>query len=560
MSWYRTHRPKTIAGLHLTSVRQTLQQLMERGKLPHVLLFAGPKGTGKTSTARIIAAMLNDPANDAVVDHLFFSQKAPASLAFQEPNPEADEVKRIYQGSSLVVQEMDAASNRGIDDVRLLKERVSLAPQDGKVAVYILDEAHMLTTEAFNALLKLLEEPPAHAVFILATTEHHKIPATIASRATVIPFTKASSEEIAAALHQVITAEGIPFDQDALQAVAEKADGSFRDGVKLLEQIATQFDAVTLEAAAQTGVSSLATDVEALLKLVIAKDAVGVTSYIQRLREKSVDQAHLYKSLLQFLHEHLLRAIGVEPGQAFAADRVCHFLLSELATLSSSPTSIPLLQLELKLLDLIFRAQQKHGESSSGPKGGTGQSETKREPRATQSVVSTQLRAESHPGITTVTESVVPESTIPETISEVSFVSDNLQPVSSIDAQLLLDKWQEFVAAVTTKNASIAALLRSARPSLNASGVPEIQVFYKFHKEQLQQPKFRQLLEECAQPLIGGPVRMEFTLVEASVTTGQVAITPSAVSTTTLVAVDQTALASQVPETDLEALAAEVLV
>ncbi|MBU0576226.1 AAA family ATPase, partial [Patescibacteria group bacterium] len=213
MSWQRIYRPKTIQGLHLTNVRETLQQLMDKGQIPQVLLFAGPKGTGKTSLARIIGAMLNDPANEKVVDYQFFNGSKPKNNKYVEPDFELNFNDRIYRGKSFIVQEMDAASNRGIDDIRELKERVALPPQDGKMTVYILDEAHMLTSAAFNALLKLLEEPPVHAVFILATTEFHKIPETIKSRCSVIHFRKADHEELKQALRGVLEAEKISFQE-----------------------------------------------------------------------------------------------------------------------------------------------------------------------------------------------------------------------------------------------------------------------------------------------------------------------------------------------------------
>jgi len=157
MAWHRKHRPQLVSELHLASVRTALEKLMASKNFPQVFLFAGPKGTGKTSTSRILGAMLNDPLNADVVDAFFFKKPLKKARSLQNPDIKSDFSRRVYEGNSFVVQEMDAASNRGIDDIRALKERVMLPPQEGKVTVYILDEAHMLTTEAFNALLKLLE-------------------------------------------------------------------------------------------------------------------------------------------------------------------------------------------------------------------------------------------------------------------------------------------------------------------------------------------------------------------------------------------------------------------
>ena len=206
MPWNRTYRPHTLADLHLTSVRENLQTLLKNKKIPHVFLFAGPKGTGKTSSSRIIGAILNEPKNKEIVEELFFGKKA-SKKSFVPPDPSNPFIEKILTGSSYTVQEMDAASNRGIDNIRELKERVALPPQEGLVTVYILDEAHMLTTEAFNALLKVLEEPPEHVVFILATTELHKVPDTIKSRSHLVAFKKASKEELTQALERIIGKE-----------------------------------------------------------------------------------------------------------------------------------------------------------------------------------------------------------------------------------------------------------------------------------------------------------------------------------------------------------------
>ncbi|HKY74065.1 MAG TPA: DNA polymerase III subunit gamma/tau, partial [Patescibacteria group bacterium] len=217
MSWYRTYRPQTISELNLPEARKELERIRQSGIFQHAYLFTGPKGTGKTSSARILAKMLNCKKNIEAV-RAALSEKE-AKKPFVEPCGVCQSCKSITVGTSLCVVEMDAASNRGIDDVRALRERVSLAPSDGLVTVYIIDEVHMLTTEAFNALLKVLEEPPRHVVFVLATTELHKVPETILSRCTVVQYHRASQEELIAALKRVATAEGTKIDHTALQTL-----------------------------------------------------------------------------------------------------------------------------------------------------------------------------------------------------------------------------------------------------------------------------------------------------------------------------------------------------
>lgn len=512
MSWYRQYRPRTVAGLHLTSVKQHLQPLLKQGKLPQVLLFAGPKGTGKTSTARILAATLNDPINEAVVDYTFFHQAKPKRVAFQEPTTQNQLLESIFQGSSYVVQELDAASNRGIDDVRALKERVHLPPQDGKISVYILDEVHMLTNEAFNALLKLLEEPPVHTVFILATTELHKIPATVASRATLIPFTKATPAEIGVAITSILEQEKITFDPAAVESIAVFADGSFRDAVKLAEQVSQSFPEVTVEAVNQHLSLSSAQQTEALIAAVINKDPQAVVKIMKSVRAAQIDAAYFLRSLCQYLHADLLKSLGVEPGSAFTTPTIARFLLQEISQLPLQDTSpIPLLSLELKLLDLIFRSQDKSSKANGG--GGTpGQATAKTAPHpATTQLPSATLQP--------VTEEIraayldIPAPAAPAAQTS-TLIGDNVYPIADGDASKLLEQWDTFVDLVKDKNSSIAALLKSAQPSSKTPGVAEVKVFYTFHKEQLQQPKFLAMLEECVVPVTGGRIKFEFIVNE----------------------------------------------
>ncbi|MBU2543818.1 DNA polymerase III subunit gamma/tau [Patescibacteria group bacterium] len=467
MSWQRIYRPKTIQGLHLTNVRETLQQLMDKGQIPQVLLFAGPKGTGKTSLARIIGAMLNDPANEKVVDYQFFNGSKPKNNKYVEPDFELNFNDRIYRGKSFIVQEMDAASNRGIDDIRELKERVALPPQDGKMTVYILDEAHMLTSAAFNALLKLLEEPPVHAVFILATTEFHKIPETIKSRCSVIHFRKADHEELKQALRGVLEAEKISFQEEALDLISERADGSFRDAVKMLEMVATDGQ-VNLETVESILSSSVSHDVTQLLTNVLDKDEKAIAQLFEDLRSRNIDEEFFFKSLLNYLHLCLLQNLGIKTGKPFTSQKISHFLLKELSRVEFLISPIAHLPLELKILELINRA-------SSGSKGG-GNIEPKTK------------------------------------TSQSSPVENKSSSVLTGDSQKLIKNWSQLLAAVKLRNITLEALLRSAKPLKGINGTAQVRVFYKFHKEQLENAKFKALISECAIPIAGGVVEIEYEL------------------------------------------------
>jgi len=223
---YRQWRPQDFEHLvgqnHISS---TLKNAIVSGKIAHAYLFSGPRGTGKTSTAKILAKSLN---------------------CINGPTPEPCNVcsncERINTGTSMDVLEIDAASNRGIDEIRELRETVKFAPVDGRYKVYIIDEVHMLTTEAFNALLKTLEEPPTHVVFILATTEAHKIPPTIHSRCQRYDFRRIESREIEQRLADVAEHGGLTIAPDALKLIASHADGGLRDALSILDQCTTMDD------------------------------------------------------------------------------------------------------------------------------------------------------------------------------------------------------------------------------------------------------------------------------------------------------------------------------
>ena len=217
---YRKWRPGTFHDLvGQDAISRTLASAIASGRIGHAYLFSGPRGTGKTSTAKILAKSLN-------------CEHGPTA----EPCGACEACRRIADGSSMDVFEIDAASNRGIDEIRDLREKVKFAPVDGRYKVYIIDEVHMLTAEAFNALLKTLEEPPAHVVFILATTEAHKVPATIQSRCQRFDFRRITVEEIRGRLAYVAKESGIEAEEEALALIAVQADGGMRDALSILDQ------------------------------------------------------------------------------------------------------------------------------------------------------------------------------------------------------------------------------------------------------------------------------------------------------------------------------------
>lgn len=227
---YRQWRPQDFDALvGQKAVKTTLKNALASGKIAHAYLFSGPRGTGKTSMARILAKALN-------------CEQGPTA----EPCGQCGNCQRIVQGTSLDVIEIDAASNTSVDNIRDLREQVAFTPAESRYKVYIIDEVHMLSTGAFNALLKTLEEPPAHAVFILATTDPQKVPATIQSRCQRFEFRRVTVDEIAEHLAMVAAGSGIDADADALRLIAIQAEGGMRDALSLLDQCGVMVKRVTV--------------------------------------------------------------------------------------------------------------------------------------------------------------------------------------------------------------------------------------------------------------------------------------------------------------------------
>jgi DNA polymerase III subunit gamma/tau len=290
-SLYRRHRPGSFDEVvGQTHVVRTLRNAVEQGKVHHAYLFVGSRGTGKTSMAKILARSLNCERGGPTV----------------HPCGECESCLTIAAGTSVDVIEMDAASNRSVDDVRDLRERVAYAPAGGHWKVYILDEAHMLTKEAWNAFLKTLEEPPPNTVFVLATTESHKVMATIADRCQRFDFQRPSLEQISEVLDRVAKAESIEVDEGAGAMIARSASGSFRDALGTLDQlVAFGGDHVELKDVLEMLGAADADLLFEAVDAVIAEDPKGVLLGVEKMARSGRDPSQFARDLLAHLR-HLL--------------------------------------------------------------------------------------------------------------------------------------------------------------------------------------------------------------------------------------------------------------
>lgn len=445
MTFYLKYRPQTIEELDLESVRDGLKKIIKSGSIPHAFLFSGPKGTGKTSAARILAKVVN------------CKKLSKAG----EPCNVCDSCISITKGNNIDVIELDAASNRGIDDIRSLKEGVSLAPVRALKKVYIIDEAHMLTLEAANAFLKTLEEPPDHVIFILATTNPEKLPETVISRLVKINFTKAKVTDIARQLNRVIKGEKIKTEDSVIEKIAKIADGSFRDAVKILETLT--FKTKNIKTGDVENLLSVNTSrIDEFFATLATSDSKKNLEFIEKLVADGIQIRNLIENILKKLHTSLLAKNGL--GQ----DELANFREEEVLALiefikeAQKPNPIPQLPLEIAVIKYC------------GP----------------QKIQDQKPQEEQKPK-----ENEKPQhSPSPSVKSEISSHQS-----SAIGNEI----WQQILQNVRSKNVSVEALLRAARPLAYDGKILNLGVYYRFHKEHLEGPQNTRILEEVIKPILG---------------------------------------------------------
>jgi DNA polymerase-3 subunit gamma/tau len=294
MSLYLKYRPQNFASVvGQDHAKKTIQSALKSQSLSHAYLFCGPRGTGKTSLARILAKGLN--CENLISD--------------VEPCNQCEICTSINAGKLVDLIEIDAASNRGIDEIRELREKIVFAPSQAKTKVYIIDEVHMLTKEAFNALLKTLEEPPNHAYFVLATTEAHKIPETIISRCQQFSFSRINVADISRRLQEIADNEGATYEKDALDLIAKLSAGGLRDAIGLLEQMMTAGEVTTEKVSISLGLTG-SEHLEKFFQYLLERKALKAIELLSQIKAMGKSTPQFLREIISHFREQMLINLG----------------------------------------------------------------------------------------------------------------------------------------------------------------------------------------------------------------------------------------------------------
>jgi len=503
--FYRRWRPQTFAEVAgQEQITQTLLNALATGRVAHAYLFCGPRGTGKTSTGRILAKAVNCLNNGS-----------------GEPCNACSMCQAINEGRALDLVEIDAASNRGIDEIRDLREKVNFAPNIARYKVYIIDEVHMLTEPAFNALLKTLEEPPPHIIFVLATTEVHKVPLTILSRCQRFDFRRLSQAAIVSKLQQICAQEGIQIEPQALALIARSATGSLRDAENLLEQLAIYHGSEITHHDVQKELGIIGDErVRQLAGCILRGDIAGGLTTINSVSDDGLDLRQFDRELVEYLRGVLLLkagagdAVGLSPETAGEMKRLAEGIsLEEIsrairlfsqADFRSDPQAT--LPLELALVDC----------ASGGVEQAEGTVKSPRWKEATEVAgpgpLSEEATEVASPGPPS---EEVTEVASPGPLSEEA--AEVASPELSSEIEHIRGRWKDFVKACRGEGSAgnLDALLRGFCKPVALEGDTLVLGFSaEFHKSKIEDPKYRYLVERKLGEIFRAPYRVRCVLVD----------------------------------------------
>lgn len=506
---YRKWRPQSFSELvGQDPITQTVRNSLASGRVAHAYLFCGPRGTGKTSMGRLLAKAVNclQPADG-------------------EPCNTCESCQAYLEGRAMDLVEMDAASNRGIDEIRKLRDRVGLAPMAGERKVYLVDEVHMLTAEAYNALLKTLEEPPPHIIFILATTEAHKVPATIISRCQRFDFHRLPLAAVVSRLEHICQQEGIQIEAAALQEIARSASGSLRDAINLVEQLSNYYgSSPSLEQVRDSlGLTADARGRQ-LVRHVLDKDLSAGLKLIAAVRDDGVDMRQFQREVVNYLRALLVAKAGAEDTLDLAAEEV-----EEMRSVSSAASSEDILRalhgfgqadfrddpqsslpLELALADQVLgpsaaaQVAAEEAEPVVRPPFPAGRQGAPRQPP--------KLRARLQE-----TEKQAPKQPKPAAPSgEGESQAAEAAPAAATTAAGD-DLLQRIRLACKGVDHRVAAYLNGTCEIKSLENGVLVLAFYQqsnFHREKIDTPDNRRIVEEAASRLMGQTITLECTVCE----------------------------------------------